>query len=172
MTLDMGVEVKVGNFMSSASTTDTMLPPWMLVEAGLVEEDMGNNSDDENAPIRVNPNSTAALLPNAFTISGVHHLLSAVSKDAAAALQEFDRFYGQLEEEEKLLGNSGRRETYFASCLVGTPFAGQTKSFRPLQHYSVQAALAECCGLLQSIADPVFNTTEDVSSGSVQCRGC
>ena len=122
--------------MTSASTTEQMLPSWMLVYEGLVEEDMGNHSDGENAPIR-DPNSRAALLPNAFTISGVHHLLSAVSKDTAAALHEFETFYAMLKEEEKLLGDSGRRETYVASCLVGTPFAGQQKGFRSLQPYSV-----------------------------------
>ena len=132
MTLDMGVEVKVPDFMCSASTTEKMLPPWMFVTQGLEDEIVGNSSDDEHSLNRgriPDPNRKDALLQNAFTIGGVHHLLSSVSKDTAAALHGFDKFFGMLQEEEKWLGRSGRRERDFATCLLGTPFADQTKSF-------------------------------------------
>ena len=130
VTLDMGVDVKIADFHVPSNQVARLLPPWMLSTSEAREEDLDNDTEGFPGTALLVNSLGNAFLANAFTIGGVHHLISTVAKDTAASLQHFSRFYDKLKVEEQLLGHAGRRDKYVASCLVGTPHANQRKVFK------------------------------------------
>ena len=132
----------------------------------MVAEDMGNDGGDVLDIDCTDDITGQAFLGNAFTISGCHHLLSSVAKDAASALEDHERYYSMLQVEERLLGRTGRREKYIASCLLGTPDADLKKIFKRFS----PNLLVVCLGLLVSLETasnvcvPVINSSLSIPS--------